>query len=673
MWQQCEEQRQQHQQAGKSRQEKKAAQDEWRNTPQAKEHHKAMRKLARQRKRDQLLATLQEAETAAANKDSRHLYQYVRLLAPRHSRRRSASGDLIAPHEECAVLAKYARKLFAGRVFALPPLQPLPIEWFTPEAWRVSLGKLASRKAVLDDCASIDGWKQFSAEASTFLHEVSKVTISHPDPSLPPDWSKVQIAWLPKPSKSTASPENLRTIGLMGADTKAFIQILKQHAGSYVQRALQAVPQYAYRQQASTLDALLRASGHCRSVRSELAKQVDDVTARVLQQPMRELVGGLMISLDLSKAFDCLSYDEMYCSMQEIHIPEPLIRAIMHLHCNTMLTISHKGQSEEANYVQLRSVLRTNGPLSRERRIRVYAACVWTSILYGLIGIGVTRASLKILATTAAMHLRKVCRVHEYGVSNLQVLQRAGFSIIDTLQSRADQQLQQLTLDVQRDPAVSYFEINSAQQVHRDLQLLATSSADVTSSLQPLSYAEQVACPTCGVYFASMSGLNQHIHQRHPEIEINAKVDFDRSKHVLFGIPLCRRAGTLQQMINCWHQDGDIHALFEHGPLICLQLNRYLLGGKNMASVHFENAVQVPVFTQGLEVEWFAYKPVAGILHRGRLTESGHYQALLKVRHLWFQTEDHVCARPVAINAVQRSNIYVIWLMRSRAQASDQC
>ena len=347
MWQQCEEQRQQHQQAGKSRQEKKAAQDEWRNTPQAKEHHKAMRKLARQRKRDQLLATLQEAETAAANKDSRHLYQYVRLLAPRHSRRRSASGDLIAPHEECAVLAKYARKLFAGRVFALPPLQPLPIEWFTPEAWRVSLGKLASRKAVLDDCASIDGWKQFSAEASTFLHEVSKVTISHPDPSLPPDWSKVQIAWLPKPSKSTASPENLRTIGLMGADTKAFIQILKQHAGSYVQRALQAVPQYAYRQQASTLDALLRASGHCRSVRSELAKQVDDVTARVLQQPMRELVGGLMISLDLSKAFDCLSYDEMYCSMQEIHIPEPLIRAIMHLHCNTMLTISHKGQSEE--------------------------------------------------------------------------------------------------------------------------------------------------------------------------------------------------------------------------------------------------------------------------------------------------------------------------------------
>ena len=142
------------------------------------------------------------------------------------------------------------------------------------------------------------------------------------------------------------------------------------------------------------------------------------------------------------------------------------------------------------------------------------------------------------------MHLRKVCRVHEYDVSNLQVLQRAGFSIIDTLQSRADQQLQQLTLDVQRDPAVSYFEINSAQQVHRDLQLLATSSADVTSSLQPLSYAEQVACPTCGVYFASMSGLNQHIHQRHPEIEINAKVDFDRSKHVLFGIPLCRYCHT---------------------------------------------------------------------------------------------------------------------------------
>ena len=51
-----------------------------------------------------------------------------------------------------------------------------------------------------------------------------------------------------------------------------------------------------------------------------------------------------MVSLDLSMAFDCLSYQEMHLAMQEVSMPEPLIRAIMHLHANTVLTIEHKGQ-----------------------------------------------------------------------------------------------------------------------------------------------------------------------------------------------------------------------------------------------------------------------------------------------------------------------------------------
>ena len=113
----------------------------------------------------------------------------------------------------------------------------------------------------------------------------------------------------------------------------------------FVQAALQGTPQYAYRKHTSTLGALRRASGHCRMVRHVLARQVD--TAKQFNQPMRELVGGLMVSLDLSKAFDCLSYSEMYSSLLEVNVPESLAVAIMHLHHNTVLTIQHKGHGEQ--------------------------------------------------------------------------------------------------------------------------------------------------------------------------------------------------------------------------------------------------------------------------------------------------------------------------------------
>ena len=47
-------------------------------------------------------------------------------------------------------------------------------------------------------------------------------------------------------------------------------------------------------------------------------------------------------------------------------------------------------------------------------------------------------------------------------------------------------------------------------------------------------------CPACGVYFGTKSGLDQHIHRKHPELEIQARIDFDRAEHCLHGAPICR-------------------------------------------------------------------------------------------------------------------------------------
>ncbi|CAE7590378.1 Pol [Symbiodinium sp. CCMP2456] len=160
---------------------------------------------------------------------------------------------------------------------------------------------------------------------------------------------------------------NLR--GLMSPDTKALLVIIKKHANPYVQERLRQHPQYAYRQGASTADPILRGSSHCSSVRKALALCSTDLTSKILAKAQPQLCGGLMLSLDLHKAFDSLAFSEMYLALIETNMPEPLASLIMHIHCKTKLIIRHGGTSMT---VAMKRGLRQGCPVAP----MIYAA--WT-------------------------------------------------------------------------------------------------------------------------------------------------------------------------------------------------------------------------------------------------------------------------------------------------------
>ena len=497
--------------------------------------------------------------------------------------------------------------------------------------------------------------------------------------------------------------------GLMGADSKAFLSVIKLHVNPVIQRALCDIPQYAYRQRASTCDALLRASLHCAAVRQQLAGYVEDHTARVLGVPERELLGGMMVSLDLSKAFDKLRYEEMYISLVDAGVPDELSRLLLHIHSRTIIRIEHGGkrgttcmrrglrqgcgvapmiyacwtirlcklinlrlgnhwmQKQSSifaddkhfywsigscqdlhvgiqqlrhilviihelgmtvnfqkslvvimlkgrravsmmykytkwwnggrclilrtgdhdtyiptkdsmtylgtilsyqnfelqtaqhraaqanwNFAQLKDVLRTNGALSRARRVEVYRTCIWTSLTYGIVAVGATTSSCRILLTTAAMHLRKLLRVHQKGQSNEMVLMQAGLSLTQYLCQCADRQACSLKMDVQRDAVLRQREDERSAQVA--LQLQAISERDLHASLVQVEApdATPTACPVCGIILASAAGLHQHLHQKHPEVAAAASINFRREEHSLFGLPHCRfcrvRMGSWQML-----------------------------------------------------------------------------------------------------------------------------
>ena len=702
----------------------------WRRAMLKQKMKRELRALARGRRREALLQALDLTEQAYQAGDIRKHYQLIRRIAPRSYRRkiclRSEEGVMLSNEEECLALAKYAQKLFSGVTVDVPELIALPQEWFTASGWKCALTKLQNHKAVPKHAASIVSWKSHADHLAPALQQLADDTICKSEPSVPEMWTRVQLAWLPKPGRAPNSPEVLRSIGLMGPDTKAFLMILKQNANPWVQQALRKYPQYAYRGLASTNDALLRATLHCSTVRHRMEGCAEDHTAKILGQAKRELIGGLMVGLDLNKAFDLLSHQEMLLSLRDSGMPEGLCRILLHIHVQTQLTIEHAGcsrtirmsrglrqgccvapmiyacwtirlcklldarmqsaypvQTHEqgtqdaegtwtqnhmslfaddkhchwdirsysdltvalhqltlvietitelgmrinfqkclatvalkgfrqlrasksifrqwngvkclmlrhdhhniyiptaeqmpylgailsygnfelatakhraaqatANFGQLRSVLRTNGPLSQARRLSVYKLCVWSALVYGIVSTGITASACRLLQSTAAMQLRKLLRIYTAGHSNASVLQQAGLPLLQCLQQRVDSQDLTFAKDSHRSVQLCRQEVRRHQHIKEQLRIMHEQGLSSTLSQQHPQDIAQIPCPVCGVYYSNAAGLHQHIHQRHPEVEQASKIEFRRSEHSLFGLPFCRfcrcRQGTWSALI----------------------------------------------------------------------------------------------------------------------------
>ena len=87
------------------------------------------------------------------------------------------------------------------------------------------------------------------------------------------------------------------------ASSKAFMALLKNAARDVAMRYMLSYPQFAYRSGASTLDAILRVTAHCSSVRSQLERISTSKTSRLLGEKIPMLKWGLMVAIDLKKAF----------------------------------------------------------------------------------------------------------------------------------------------------------------------------------------------------------------------------------------------------------------------------------------------------------------------------------------------------------------------------------
>ena len=294
-------------------------------------------------KRDFTTLQLQEATLCRDRGDLSGLYKVVRSLTPwtpnQRTQLQDSTGRLLDFTQEHTALKNYFSELFAPSHLApiharVPPVRPNSQALIEKQLSSLKIGK-----AVPPLSAPTAAWKCSADEIAPKLAQYISRTLPMQS-SMPSGWTDAHLALLPKPQKPSHLPENLRPIGLIRPDGKAIAGAVKETLMPQVKTQLNSVPQFAYLSDRDITDCLVRANAciaqtlqsaqslkHTRFARRE---QVEAGTYNPAMGP--ELEGCVILSIDLSKAFDMVDRSQFETSLRKAGATAPLTAAILELH-----------------------------------------------------------------------------------------------------------------------------------------------------------------------------------------------------------------------------------------------------------------------------------------------------------------------------------------------------
>ena len=222
-------------------------------------------------------------------------------------------------------------------------------------------------------------------------------------------------------------------------------------------------------------------------------------------------------------------------------------------------TVRHRMDTAKNQFSRLRSVLTSTRCLSLKRRVRIWRACIWTTLVYGWTCCGCSGHLLSQVLGLVNTQLRAVARSprHITHTTNQEVYDMLGLpdptellvQVFGNLQKRLDLVVGSSDLVMQR-PEIQ------GQALWAHSQMI-----DATSGCRRLEHIHPTAgvpCPECGVYFDSLSSMRKHRSRKHPETAHTQQIDvttLPRHELCIDGMPVCR---------GCHKKFHHFHTLLRH-------------------------------------------------------------------------------------------------------------
>ena len=257
---------------------------------------------------------------------------------------RSKQGHLLSVEQEFHEIHHYFQKAFSSpHEYRIPESDVLLS--FTEAEICEAVRQLKPGKAVPEASLPADIWllhpegvAKLSARVFQSSHDAG---ITYPDEA-----TCCSLALLPKPGKAGRRPQDLRPLGLQDPSAKVLALVLRARVMPYVIDYISARPQFAYCPSKALDDAVCRVASHCRHVRSRIQHGTLSVHARREGARESTCFGGLMLSVDLSRAFDELPRWSLEAAMTHANIPKELQIAIISIHQQCKYTVRHGQHSK---------------------------------------------------------------------------------------------------------------------------------------------------------------------------------------------------------------------------------------------------------------------------------------------------------------------------------------
>ena len=317
----------------------------WHHMGRRQQARRMMNRTSKEARKQRLQHIYDAANRAEHAKDTFQFYQCIRELSPklpyRRIQLRSKTGELLGPADAADELQTWFASLYHAS--DLTP-QPNVCHWpFTADELQYGLSHLPAMKALDPAYAPAPFWKMTSATISPFLHE--HFVHCCEQGALPSCWSHGTLTFLPKPGTKGHHASELRPITLLEPTGKAMLGVFSQHLLQQVAVPLGRRPQFAYLHCRGTQDAIDRVRAHCVQVRQLLHDNMYHIQQRASGTCRHFVVGGLLMSLDLQKAFDSVLRSRLVEALRWYQMDDNLISILLHFYQNSCFTFQHRGES----------------------------------------------------------------------------------------------------------------------------------------------------------------------------------------------------------------------------------------------------------------------------------------------------------------------------------------
>ena len=256
---------------------------------------------------------LQDAATAAHHAALRHdtrvVFEIIRRLTPKQPHRairlRGSKGEALFAIEECAQFEQHFASVFQSTSEIHPPdngpLVGLP---FSRDDLAHAFGSAPVHKAVGPKTLPNLLLRALSEPLADWLWPaLQHEWCGTKEPTVPQAWRDAWLVLLAK--RLVRSPKDIRPIALTDSIGRTVLGLLTQALKTDVIPTMQTLPIFAFVPGRGTLEALMYVCQHCRTVRT-----LCESSAYSYWKPSpgsaTGLRGGLMLSLDMSQAFDRL-------------------------------------------------------------------------------------------------------------------------------------------------------------------------------------------------------------------------------------------------------------------------------------------------------------------------------------------------------------------------------